>query len=302
MKPLKFLLLAALLSSPPIMAQAQPQAPTPEMQRFLARGNAVRHLVMCGEQKRQVETGPRNLDDLKAVTAAAKAGVQTCQALLGRWYELGEGVSRDYGQAAQWYERAAVDRPELYVELGRMAERGWGRPASNEEAIALYRKASDADTGEGHLALGRMAELGKGMPVDLAMAAELYRKAAARSKDLGWENLDRLETKHKLLSAEQIANDRRRWLGLLMAKVGTAIDEDPRFRAFRASKSAQFALTFNRGNSAATVAMDKSSGDKAFDALTLATVAKISMPPPPIYSTDNSYRVLVPVRYEMEKP
>ncbi|WP_181373161.1 tetratricopeptide repeat protein [Massilia glaciei] len=272
------------------------------MQRFLAGGNAVRHLVMCGEQKRQAETGPRNIDDLKAVIAAAKAGAQTCQALLGRWYELGEGVARDYQQAAQWYLRAAAGRPELYVELGRMAERGWGRPASNEDALALYRKASDADTGEGHLALARMAELGKGMPADLAAAAGLYRKAAARGKDQGWEHLDRLEARHKMFSIGQVADDRRRWMGLLMSKVATAIGEEPRFRAFNTGKGAQFALTFNRGNSAATVELKKSSGAKAFDALALATLAKVSMPQPPIYSSETNYRVLVPVRNESGKP
>ncbi len=58
---------------------------------------------------------------------AAELGFATAQYHLGVLYEIGEGVGRDYARAAEWY-RLAADQGYIPAQsnLGKLYLRGWG--------------------------------------------------------------------------------------------------------------------------------------------------------------------------------
>lgn len=53
------------------------------------------------------------LESLKWFRKAAEQGNPDAEATLGMYYEFGEGVERDYAQAAYWFRRAAEHVPNL---------------------------------------------------------------------------------------------------------------------------------------------------------------------------------------------
>ncbi|MGH8549070.1 MAG: tetratricopeptide repeat protein, partial [Methylococcales bacterium] len=65
------------------------------------------------------------------------------QTNLGRIYETGKGVSKDFGKALGWYHRAAAQgHASAQVNLGRTVETGKGVSQSFENALGWYRKAA----------------------------------------------------------------------------------------------------------------------------------------------------------------
>ncbi|MDZ4056793.1 MAG: hypothetical protein U1D69_07465 [Polynucleobacter sp.] len=177
-------LLAGSLLALCITAGCTAPAPAPVenkgMSDLLKRAQSIHEMVLCSEFSRKDEIGPRDSDDLSKVSRTANSGAPTCQYLLGRWNELGQGIPVNYQAALQLYESAAPSYPLAYVALGRMAELGRGRPLSISDAFTLYQYASAADEPSGDVALGRFYE--QGLVVNKApnLAASLYRIAAFR--------------------------------------------------------------------------------------------------------------------------
>ena len=77
---------------------------------------------------------------------------------LGGVYEVGLGVQKDLGKAAQFYQKAA-----------------------------------DQGFADAQVSLGRLYEKGEGVPKDLDKARELYQKAANQGNGLGIKNLKKLQ-------------------------------------------------------------------------------------------------------------
>ena len=81
---------------------------------------------------------------------AAEQGDTEAQAMLGRIYELGEGVPQNLQAAAQWYARAAQqDNQAAMVSLANLLEQGLpGSPdpqADRQQASAWYQRAAGTD-------------------------------------------------------------------------------------------------------------------------------------------------------------
>ncbi len=119
---------------------------------------------------------------LKLYKKAAVANNQHGQKLLGDAYREGTlGLSQDSEQAKNWYGKAIENGniPALNA-LGWMHEHGKGTPKDEVKAVALFKKAADAQNADGLYNLGVQYWNGKGgLPADKAEANRLFEKAAA---------------------------------------------------------------------------------------------------------------------------
>ena len=75
---------------------------------------------------------------------AAKQGCVEGQVGLGVNYELGFGVRKDSGKAAEYYQQAA-NKGDAFAQsaLGEADEKGEGVPKDLDKARELYQKAAD---------------------------------------------------------------------------------------------------------------------------------------------------------------
>ena len=88
---------------------------------------------------------------------AAEKGSAKAQFNLGNLYYKGEGVARNYGEAAKWYRRAAAQgNAEAQYHLGVIYGNGLGVPRDDAEAKKWYSRAAK----KGHVgAQGALAVL-----------------------------------------------------------------------------------------------------------------------------------------------
>ena len=78
------------------------------------------------------------------MAAEAEKGSGNAMLALGRFYEQGVGVARNYTKAMEWYEKAAkAGQPEGYYNLGVCYEIGMGATADAAKAVQSYQKAAD---------------------------------------------------------------------------------------------------------------------------------------------------------------
>ena len=70
------------------------------------------------------------------MAAEAAKGNVNAMLTLGRFYEQGVGVSRNYTKAMEWYDKAAkAGQPEGYYNLGVCYEIGMGVTADAAKAV-----------------------------------------------------------------------------------------------------------------------------------------------------------------------
>jgi TPR repeat protein len=82
-------------------------------------------------------------DVLAMWTTAAHQGLAQAQFNLGAIYHHGQGVKRDFDEAAKWYRLAAHQGMiEAQVNLGSMYDHGQGVKQNFKEAAKYYRKAA----------------------------------------------------------------------------------------------------------------------------------------------------------------
>ncbi len=111
----------------------------------------------------------------------AELGNATCQDRLGRFYETGRVIPRDFAEAMKWYRLAAASGEAWsQIGLGRMYETGEGVAVDPIEAVKWYRVAADQGATAGLQHLGYMYALGKGVPRDETQAITLFAQAAER--------------------------------------------------------------------------------------------------------------------------
>jgi len=124
----------------------------------------------------------------------AELGIAKAQCTLGCVYYHGEGVPKDYPEAAKWY-RLAVERGNAYAQsrLGVMLEYGLGVPKDYAEAAKWYRMAAEQGIAIAQHNLGLMYVKGEGVPKNLVQAHARFNVAGANGVDVARRNLSILE-------------------------------------------------------------------------------------------------------------
>ena len=116
---------------------------------------------------------------LKWCRKAAEQGNSRAQALLGRMYQVGEGVEQDLAQAFYWFEKSAKQGEYItQYSLGRMYQYGEGVEPSLTQAFYWYEKAAEQGYADAQYILGVKYEYGEGVTKDDKQAVAWYRKAA----------------------------------------------------------------------------------------------------------------------------
>lgn len=127
---------------------------------------------------------------------------------LGTAYYKGNGVPRDYAEAAKWY-RLSADQglAESRFMLGVINEHGEGMPPDYLEAISWYQKAADQGYLPAQFELGNMYAMGKGVPQNYAEAYLWFSIAAASGHEKSLKERDEFAGK---LSREEIMETQAR--------------------------------------------------------------------------------------------
>jgi TPR repeat protein/uncharacterized RDD family membrane protein YckC len=125
-----------------------------------------------------------------ALQKAANQGDAAAQNNLGLHYEIGWGVPKDLGKAAELYQKAADQgNARAQTNLGSLYQSGQGVPKDLKKAADLYQKAADQGNADAQTNLGSLYQSGQGVPKDLEKAADLYQKAANQGNAFGQNNL-----------------------------------------------------------------------------------------------------------------
>jgi TPR repeat protein len=125
------------------------------------------------------------------MAAEAEKGSGSAMLALGRFYEQGVGVARNYTKAMQWYEKAAkAGQPEGWYNLGVCFEIGMGAAADAAKAVQHYQKAADMGLALAMYKLSSIYISGTGVSKDPAKGIGWLEKAAnagmaAAANDLG---------------------------------------------------------------------------------------------------------------------
>lgn len=90
---------------------------------------------------------------------------------LGRMYEFGRGVPKDYAQAMLWYRKSA-DQGYAIAEfrLGILYANGLGVPRDESQAVSWYQKAAEHGNVDAQELIGLGYFTGRGVPPDGAKA------------------------------------------------------------------------------------------------------------------------------------
>jgi TPR repeat protein len=117
--------------------------------------------------------------DVEGIKARAEKGEAAAQSELATLFTQGDGVKRDYKEAAKWYQLAADHGfAKAQVALGELYEAGQGVPRDDAEAAKWYRKAADQGHATGQYALAVLYLVGRGVSKDDTEALKLYRQSA----------------------------------------------------------------------------------------------------------------------------
>jgi TPR repeat protein len=103
-----------------------------------------------------------------ALLAKANTGDPVSQVAVGEVYAAGNGVARDYKQAAEWYRKAA-DKGDIAAEmhLAALYRDGGGKYFVRDMAQAAewYRKAAEQGDVTAQGILGTLYSVGQGVPL-----------------------------------------------------------------------------------------------------------------------------------------
>ncbi|MDO5853485.1 MAG: Sel1-like repeat-containing protein kinase family protein [Thermoplasmata archaeon] len=122
--------------------------------------------------------------------ALAESGDADAQYRLGRMYDLGDGVPRDFSTAAHWYGKAAEQgHPLAQNNLGILYAEGSGVRQSDSDAASWISLSADQGCAMGQYNMGVLHEDGRGVSQSYSKAAEYYRKAAEQGLASAQNNL-----------------------------------------------------------------------------------------------------------------
>ena len=150
------------------------------------------HLLLAQPWLAQLTT-PEQGNRPQELLREATQGSAVAQFEVGYLYEKGEGLARDYHQAAIWYRKAADQGyVRAFANLGQLYEKGLGVPADNAQAIAWYRKGAERGDAVAQLNLGIFYAEGRGVTRDDQQACVWYRRAAEQELVEAQNNLGRM--------------------------------------------------------------------------------------------------------------
>jgi TPR repeat protein len=135
----------------------------------------------------------RSGESLGEVSDRAAEGDARSMLRLGRMYESGNGVGRDFSEAAEWYRKAAEKGdPEAMVSLGIMYMQGRGVKRDYAEGVRLCRLAAEKGNSLAMFNLGFLYDSGTGVKKDYGEAVRWYRRAADQGETYAMSNLGRM--------------------------------------------------------------------------------------------------------------
>jgi len=159
---------------------------TDDPKKILQARDIYQHLADQGEKEGQLklaymfEQGLGGQTDLARAEQwygqAAAQNEPVAQYLLGRFYQLGEGLAMpDYVSAKKWYARAQSSYAPAAVALGFVYDTV---DEDYSRALESYQIAANLHDAVGEFDLGLLYEYGKDRPVDREKAIEHYLHAA----------------------------------------------------------------------------------------------------------------------------
>lgn len=111
---------------------------------------------------------------------AAQQGDEEAQTLVGCMYMSGEGVRRDFTEAATWFRKAAEQGNEdAQYNLGGLYANGQGVTRNEAEAAKWYRRAAEQGCADAQYDLGLLYAGGTGVPQDNVLAHMFLDLASA---------------------------------------------------------------------------------------------------------------------------
>lgn len=117
----------------------------------------------------------------KVILQAAEADNMLAQGQIGFQYEKGIGVRQSYGDAANWYRKAADQGDSRSMKnLGQLYELGLGVPEDWVRAAKWYQKSADKGDRDGEAALARAYQFGIGVAQNRAASIMWDQRAAAK--------------------------------------------------------------------------------------------------------------------------
>jgi len=151
---------------------------------------------------------PARAIDLEETRELANSGDAWYQSELALMYHRGQGITKDYDEAAKWYRLAAEQGfSKAQANLGVMYGEGHGVPQDYAEAARWFRLAAEQGNALAQHNLGLLYGTGKGVEQDCAEAYVWESLAAASGHREAAKNRDICLAK---LSDEQLKAARRR--------------------------------------------------------------------------------------------
>lgn len=112
------------------------------------------------------------------------------KATLGLCYHVGFGVTRDFKQAAEWYQQAAKEaHPGAQNNLAHLYDAGEGVRTDHVKAHELYVAAARQNLADAQFNVGLDYAIGSGVTQDWAEARKWYEKAAKQGNLFASANL-----------------------------------------------------------------------------------------------------------------
>ena len=141
------------------------------------------------------------------VEQQAREGQVEAQYDLGVMHYRGDGVPRDFKQAADWFLKAAQqDFAAAQHNLAVMYYHGQGFPRDYGQAAKWLRKAAEQGKADSQAILGLMYLKGQGLPKDYVRGHVWLSLAEANGTAGAFENSGAIEA---LMTADQIAEAKR---------------------------------------------------------------------------------------------
>ena len=110
-------------------------------------------------------------------------GDANAQYNLGVLYSNGHGVPLDYGQARQWFEKAAaLGNAKAQSSLGVLYDDGYGVSQDHRQARHWFEKAAAQGVAYAQYRLGMLYDFGNSVPQDFVQALKWYNLAAANGE------------------------------------------------------------------------------------------------------------------------
>jgi TPR repeat protein len=155
--------------------------PVFELQADGVRSGFEIEFIADGEEYSFDQTPYQRQNRVLEIESRAAQGDVQAQLQLGKMYQAGKEVEKNFEKAAQWFEKALQNRnAEAALALGVLYKNGHGVPKDYVRARELYESAAAGGSIFALNELGVLYRHGQGVPVDYEKAAAYFRQAAEK--------------------------------------------------------------------------------------------------------------------------